>query len=376
MNSRLGIACLFVSALIAMAMAGVGCYKSSTVVNALPSPSPCGSICPDTLFVQTSNVPKAIREYKGVSKNFGALIASATFPTSNISNPDVVYDKVTDTLWFPEANGNAGTNILIWSPTAMLDGKNPSVVVPFPNSEGTAAYDPNHDLLFAAVDTGPDVAVFHNATAMTSSSMPTAVMDMQINDPTAPSPGPRPQEIFYDPGTDRLFASDNGSDVLVFDNFGATAAAAIGPTNIAPSRYITGFFSPDGLAYAPMPSDVLFVGEQRVPGDVIVVSSASTFSGNVSHSQQVTGFSKPGGMQYESVRNLLFVYDTSPVYVLDGALTISGNLNSLLAEGTVKTIFDASGESNEGFGLALITDPIPPSPSPSPSASAAIRIRH
>jgi len=117
------------------------------------------------------------------------------------------------------------------------------------------------------------------------------------------------------------------------------------------------------------PSDELFIGEQRSPGDVVAVKSASTFNGSVSHSQMVRGFSKPGGMQYDNIRNLLFVYDTSPIYVMTDALTISGNLNSLIANGSVRVINDGTSRPNIGFGIALVTSPIPPSPSPSPSAS-------
>lgn len=368
MNPRLGIACLAAFAVTALVVAGVGCSKGYNAGTApVPSPSPSGTVGPDTIYVQNSNQILAIRKYTNAAKANGFVLPAARLDTGSISNPDVVYDPVSDTMWFPEA-GNPNTKILMWTGASTKNDENANVVIPFPNGEGTAAFDPNHHLLFVGIDTGPQVAIFTNPETMTDTATPAATITLNITDPV----GNRPQEMLYDPGTDRLFVSDNGVSVAAFDNFGTnalTATTQANPTPIPADRTMTGLFSPDGLAYAPMPNDVLYVGEQRSPGDVVVIKNASTFSGGISHSQMISGLSKPGGMQYENVRDLLFIYDTSIVYVLKNALTIHGNINSLVANGSAHSIQDGSSIGNEGFGIALVTDPIPPSPSPSPSIS-------
>jgi len=371
MNPRLGIACLAAFAVTAFVVAGVGCSKNAgTGTVPVPSPSPSGTPGPDTIYVQNSNQILAVRRYDNAAKANGFVLPAARLDTGNVSNPDVVYDPVSDTLWFPEAS-SPNTKILMWTAASTKNDENANVVIPFPNGEGTATFDGVHHLLFVGVDTGPTVSVFANPETMTSSATPAATITLNINDPV----GNRPQEMLYDPGTDRLFVSDNGTEVAVFDNFGTNAENAVtsmsNPT-INDDREMTGLFSPDGLAYAPMPSDQLYVGEQRSPGDVVVIKNASTFSGPVSHSQMISGLSKPGGMQFENIRDLLFVYDTSPIYVFKNALTIHGTLNSLIGNGSVHVINDGSAVQNEGFGIALVTSPIPPSPSPSPSAAAVL----
>jgi len=368
MNLRLGIACLAACAVTALVVAGVGCSKGyGTGTVPVPSPSPSGTAGPDTIYVQNSNQILAVRKYTNAAKANGFVLPAARLDTGAISNPDVVYDPVSDTMWFPEA-GAPETKILMWTAASTKNDENANVVIPFPNGEGTAAFDPVHHLLFVGVDTGPTVAVFANPETMTDTATPAATITLSITDPV----GNRPQEMLYDPGSDRLFVSDNGVSVAAFNGFGTNAENAVtsmtNPT-IAADQTMTGFFSPDGLAYAPLPKDQLYVGEQRSPGDVVVIKGASTFNGPISHSQMISGMSKPGGMQYENIRDLLFVYDTSPIYVIKNALTIHGTLNSLIANGSVHVINDGSSVQNEGFGIALVTDPIPPSPSPSPSIS-------
>src|SRR5215469_8150771 len=369
MNPRLGIACLAAFAVTAFVVAGVGCSKyGGTTTVPTPSPSPSGTVGPDTIYVQNSNQILAVRKYQNAAKANGFVLPAARLDTGNLSNPDVVYDPVSDTLWFPEA-GAPDTKILMWTGASTKNDVNADVIIPFPNGEGTAAFDGTHHLLYVGVDTGPQVSVFANPETMGDTATPAATITLTINDSTGT---PRPQEMLYDAGTDRLFVSDNGVSVGVFDNFGAQALNAVTSMtnlNLTANRTLTGLFSPDGLAYAPPPNDQLYVGEQRSPGDVVVIKNASQASGDISHSQMVSGLSKPGGMQYENIRDLLFVYDTSPVYVFKNALTIHGTLNSLISNGSVRTINDGSAVQNEGFGIALVTDPIPPSPSPSPSVS-------
>src|SRR5271166_1075049 len=98
MNSRMGIACLAACSILALAAAACT-HKSSTVVTPTPSPSPSGSPAPDTLYVQESTT-KAIREYQGASTLNGLAVAKNFYPTQDGSWGDVIYNPVSDTLWY------------------------------------------------------------------------------------------------------------------------------------------------------------------------------------------------------------------------------------------------------------------------------------
>lgn len=385
MNFRLGIACLFACALTSLIVASAGCSKNySSVTPPVPSPSPSGVVAPDILYVQTSNA-KIIRQYKGVSKANGLVFASETLPTGDISNGDVVYDPVSDTLWYAEANQSNTNFIELWNGASNDNGKNPTLIN-FPFGEGTASFDPIHHLLFVATTRGPQVSIFANPETMTAGATPAAVITMQISD----GPSPRPQEMLYDPGSDKLYVSDQVTAVSRFDGFGAAALAAVtGHTNptIAPNSYMQGLFSPDGLAYASGANDVLFVGEQASKGDVVAIHGASTWvTGPVGHSQSVTGFSRPGALAFDNNLGLLYVYDTTPIYVITNGITASGQIGTMVNNGTARTMVDGTAFGNVGFGMALdVTTPAPspspspsssPSPSPSPSPSAAAVIHH
>jgi hypothetical protein len=351
MNSRSGIWCLAASALIALAVAACS-HSSSTTPTPTPSPSPSGTEAPDTLYVETQ-AGKEIRQYKGASQINGLTIANAEWPDSDISNGDVIYFPVSGTLWYATAYyGNPKNWIEIWPNAPSETNMNPTLV-PFQYGEGAMCFDPTHNLLFVASQQGPQVSVYTDPEALTASSTPAAVITMNITDVGGATP--RPQEMLYDPGTDRLFASDQVTEVSTFDGFGTAAEAAVtGHTNptITPNRYITGLFAPDGLAYAPLPTDTLFVGEQQATsGFIDVIPNASTFSGSVSHGQEITGFIKPGGMAYDSTaRNLLYVYDSPSIYVIPNAIAAAGKVSSIVG---LHVITDASGTENEGFGLSL-----------------------
>jgi hypothetical protein len=362
MNSRLGLTCLAACALIALAAAGCSHKSSSVVATPTPSPSPSVSPAADTLYVQTSTSgAREIRAYIGASALNGLAVATRTYPTSNSSNGDVIYYAATDSLWFAtaySANFGPDETIETWDSASQDSGMLPNVLVPFQYGEGVESYDSNHHLLFVATESGPQVSVYTNPQTMTASSTPAAIITMQLVDGQDASP--RPQEMLYDPYTDRMFVSDQGTEVAVFDGFGSAAeAAVVGQTNptIPPNRYMTGLFSPDGLAYSHS-SDVLFIGEQQGEGFLDVIHNASTFNGAVGHAQEITGFAKPGGLAYDdTVRNLLFVYDGDqfgggPIYVIPNAITASGAVNSIVG---LHTITDASGSANAGFGLSLDT---------------------
>jgi hypothetical protein len=355
MISRLGIAFLAAFAMAAAIAAGCSKYGSTT---STPSPVPTASVspAPDTIYVQTS-ANKQIRGYRGASTDNGLTFAFLAVPDNDTANGDVIYDPASDTMWYPRAYplatpaGNRNTPIYMWMAASTKTGKNPDVTVPFVNGFGAASYDVNHNLLYVSVVTGPQVSVFASATTMTNASVPGATITLNMTDS---GPGtPRPQEFLYDKTNDRLYVSDAITEVAVFDNFGAAAAAAVtGATNptIAPNRYIQGLVSPDGMAYE-LSNDTLFVGEQSTDNDVIIIANASTFSGPVTHAPKVTGFAKPAGMAYDAVRDLLFVYDTQPIYVIPHPATASGPVGGIVNH---HVISDAS-TTDDGFGFALDT---------------------
>jgi DNA-binding beta-propeller fold protein YncE len=198
----------------------------------------------------------------------------------------------------------------------------------------------------------PTVQVYVNAETMTANATPAATITMQIVDNSSGST-PQPQEMYYDPVNDRMFASDDVTTVAVFDHFGAQAlAAVVGHTNptIAANRYLQGLQSPDGLAYSPK-TDTLFVGDEHNKA-VLVIAGASILNGPVPHPPTITGFNLPGDMAFDEVHGfILFVFDGSQIDVIPNALVASGSLGTLPG---VKIIFDAQTQLS-GFGMALDT---------------------
>src|ERR1700737_1162828 len=87
MNPRLGV-CIFLTCTMVAAFAA-GCNKTTSIAPT-PSPTPIGT-GPDTLYVQDGG-SKTIRVYKHASGLNGIAVASATLPTRDVSNPDVIYN--------------------------------------------------------------------------------------------------------------------------------------------------------------------------------------------------------------------------------------------------------------------------------------------
>jgi len=353
MNSRTGIA--FLAAFAIATMIAAGCSHNSSTPTPTPSPTASVSPAPDTIYVQTDNL-KTIRGYRGASTDNGLVLPFISLPNNDTANGDVVYDPASDTLWYPKAypyatyGPSTNTPIEMWTAASTDNTKGPSVEIPFTNGYGAACFDSLHDLLYVSVVTGPQLSVFANATTLTAASTPSATITLNMVDLGAVTP--RPQEMLYDPINDRLFVSDALTEVAVFDNFGAQAnAAVIGSTNptITANRYIQNLVSPDGLAYSEA-TDTLFVGEQLTHNDVVIIGSASTLNGPVGHAPTITGFQKPGGTAFDPIRGLLFVYDTSPIYVIPNAITASGAIGAVSG---LHTITDDSPIANDGFGIAL-----------------------
>lgn len=354
MNPKLGM--YFTLACIVAAVGAYGCHSSASS-SPTPTPTPVAT-GPDTLYVQTSN---QVRIYLHAAVINGLVTANVVLPTSDASNPDVVYSPTYNVLWYPSAypaqvqGTPAPTPIKIWSNPSGDGGMNPTLQVPYTNGQGTATYDVNHDLLYVANVNGPTIQVYANAHAMTSSSVAASNITLTITDPGVGGT-PRPAEMVYDPVKDRLFVSDQGTVVASFDGFGTAAeAAVIGATNptIGASRELTGLLQPYGMAYSAG-NDILYVAEKRssTPGDVVVVHNASTASGTVAHSQEITNFQAgPGGLTYDGTRDLLFMYDGAVIWVIPAPEVANGNVSAIVNRRTIQD--DAVVLS--GFGLSVDT---------------------
>ncbi|HXW52062.1 MAG TPA: hypothetical protein VEJ41_08735, partial [Candidatus Acidoferrales bacterium] len=340
MNPKLGIC--FALACIIAAGGAYGCH-SSTTATVTPTPTATGT-GPDTLYVQTAqgNTSGQVRIYQHVSTADGFIVAAAVLPTSDISNPDVVFSPVYQVLWYPSAypqpspGMDLSTPIRIWDNPISDGGMNPNVLVPYKNGQGTATYDVNHDLLYVANVNGPTIQVFADAHALTSSSTAAANITLTITDPNVVGT-PRAAEMLYDPTTDRLFVSDLGQVVAAFDSFGTQAATAVADSTnptIPASREMSGLFAPQGMAYSE-PNDVLYVSEHHLVngqtiGRIDVVHNASTASGIVAHNQIINGFtSGPAGMTYDAVRDLLFAYDGAIIWVIPNPENASGAVSNI-----------------------------------------------
>ena len=346
MNPRVG-ACVFAACAAIVVL--VGCNNSpSTTPAVTPTPVTTG---PDTLYVQDGG-SKTIRAYAHASNLNGSAFPSAVYPTSDVSNPDVIFYEPYNILFYPSAypsqtySGVQSTPIRVWTAATSKNGQNPDVMAAYNDGAGTAAYDPVHDLLFVANVDGPKVQVYANAHLMTSGSLPAATVTLVITDAGVVGT-PRPQELYYDALHDRLFASDEGSVVAVFDSLGSTA---LGGGVRAANRQIIGLYSPDGLAYSPA-NDTLYIGE-IARRQIDVIHNASTFNGGTSHTQVINTFvTGPTGMAYDGAHDFLFVYDPLQIWMIPAPAVASGNVNNILNH---HQFFDASTEL-VGFGLSVDT---------------------
>lgn len=354
MNPRQGVCIAAACAAIITTFTGCNNYGSTSTS---PTPTPIPTTGPDTLYVQDAS-SKTVRVYLHASVLNGLAFASATLPTSDPSNPDVIYSSLYNVLFYPSAYPNQtigpplSTPIKIWNAPSTKSGMNPDAQVPYSNGQGTAAYDATHDLLYVANVNGPMLQVYKNAHVLTAGSVPAANITIGITDSGVVGT-PRAQELLYDPVNDRLFVSDEGTVVASFDSFGAAAQAAVtsstNPT-IPASRQILGLSSPDGMAYNPA-NDILFVGEVNRK-QINVIHNASMANGPNGHGQLITNFGTgPTGMAYDGVRDLLFVYDPLVIWVIPAPAVASGNVNNIVNR---RQFFDSASEL-VGFGIAVDT---------------------
>ncbi|HZV78459.1 MAG TPA: hypothetical protein VFF60_02480 [Candidatus Binatus sp.] len=353
MNVRVGYTVLVAVALgIALS---AGCSNSTPSTSPTPTPHVSGSFAPDTLWLQDAT-SKTVRAYRGASAVNGAAVPQVVVNTSDNANPDVVYDPVSDTLWYPNQSVPNTTNnsVMIWTTATTQSGKLPAFTVTNANMdhlEGAAVFDKVHNLLIVAHNNSNTVDVYSMATAMTGASVPAGHVTLNMTDPSAPGT-PRPQEMLYDAVHDILFVADNGTIVAKFPGFGAAAGALSGGTTIAQSMGTAisglGLGNGTGMAYNAG-SDILFVTEISPP-QINIIKAASTFNGATTHSQTLTNFVQPKGLAYDEVRDILFVYD-SDVFIFPNATTASGNQNSWPSR---RVLFDIS-VALSGFGITVDT---------------------
>lgn len=364
MTPRSGITLLL--AFMAFAFFAVGgCSKTTT-----PTPIPVASVSPspfpDTLYVEDTT-SKTVRVYKNASGQNGFAAASAVLNTNSISDDDAVYAPDKDVLWVPlcAAGGCPDTQLPVdvYSAASTLKSGGPTATsAPLPNINGAAAYDDNHDLLYVTVNNAPIVEIYASASTLGTgaNTSPAANATLNIIDPGIQYQGsPRPQELYYDKARDILFASDFGTVVAAFDNFGAQAAAAAAShtnINLNSSTQITSLIQTDGMAYNST-QDILFVvSNQR--GVMTIVSNASTTNGPDTHPQSVTGFANPKGLAYDDVRNILFVYDPGnpnqegQILSFPNATTLSGGQSAWKGR---RGFVDGFVSSLSGFGISVDT---------------------
>ena len=174
----------------------------------------------------------ASRIYQHASTANGFIAAAAVLPTSDISNPDVVFSPLYNVLWYPSAyplpspGPNFSTPVRVWNNPIGEGGQNPNALVHYINGQGTATYDVTHDLLFVANYSGPTLQVYATAHSMTSSSVSAANITLTITDPNVVGT-PRAFELLYDAVHDRLFVSDLRSSRGGIRQFRAQAQTAV-----------------------------------------------------------------------------------------------------------------------------------------------------
>src|SRR6516162_4967482 len=150
MNPRRG-ACVFAACAAIVLLSGCN-NNPSTTPTVTPTPVTTG---PDTLYVQDGGT-KTIRAYAHASNLNGGAFPSAVYPTSDVSNPDVIYYEPHNILFYPSAypsqtyTGQQSTPIRVWKLATTKNGQNPDVMAGFTDGAGTAAYDPVHDYLYVA----------------------------------------------------------------------------------------------------------------------------------------------------------------------------------------------------------------------------------
>jgi hypothetical protein len=361
MNPTRG-ACIVAASAICVAFLLTSCNNNTTTPST--GETACtGVVGPDILYVQDSTT-KEVRMYADASALNGEGCANSVVPTSDGSNPDVVFSPTYRVLWYPSAyptqgySGPQSTPIRIWNSAFVNNGANPNSAAAYTDGQGTATYDSLHDLLYVANVDGPTIQVYANAHLMNSASVPAANITLTIRDGGIAGT-PRPAEMLYDPTKDILYVSDYGTVVATFAAFGAAAESAVAghtsPT-IPATRQIIGLFQPRGMAYSPA-NDILFVGE-RYPlsgaGQVDVIHGASTASGPNSHGQVMYGFTVgPNGMAYDPLRDFLFIYDPPNIWGVPSPEVGTGAVNNIVNR---HEFFDPNvAPGLFGFGLAVDT---------------------
>ena len=290
----------------------------------------------------------AILRFKGATAVTGNVTPTTTISgaSTQLSSPRYIFlDSGNDRLYV--ANTNAG-NILVFNSVSTLIGSvspSPARVISSPSLSAPAdvAVDISRDLLYVADNA--EVAVFTNASTANQST--TAARVIQL--------GFTPSAMLLDPGNDRLFLANAGSNEIdIFD----TASTLTG--SVSPPRALTGsgtqLSQPAGLA---KDGSGRLVVSNASPPSITIYANAATINGSVSpvgaidgSNTQLTG---PGQLALDPTTN------SGELYVADpsgGNVSVFSNLaavNSTINLTPSRNLSGPNTNLNTTKGVALDT---------------------
>jgi autotransporter-associated beta strand protein len=179
------------------------------------------------------------------------------------------------------------------------------------------AVDTSRDLLYVADNA--EVAVFTNAS--TASGSTTAARVIQL--------GFTPSAMLLDPGNDRLFLANAGSNEIdIFDN-ASTLTGSVSPPRTLTSTQLS---QPTGLAKDG--AGRLIVSNASTPS-ITIYLNAATITGNVSPVGEINGsntkLTGPGQLALDPTTNSGELYVADPtggnVSVFSNLSTVNGTIN-------------------------------------------------
>ena len=282
----------------------------------------------------------------------GNLIPAATIQgaATNLARPQaIVLDVAADRLFVADLGGPA---ILIFDSVSTKTGN----VAPTRSIAGGAtnltgpvgvALDQTRNLLYVA--DGPDVLVYSSASTVGGNVAPARTI--------TPSAGFTSGigGIFLDSGADRLFLSDPATPAIaIFDNASAlSSSTAASRTIVGTSTQLT---QPGNLI---VDSSNRLIVSNFSPPRIIIFSNAATTSGNVSPAGTLTStdMTGPNQITLNAGNGDLYVADPfgARVLVFANAATANGNASATRNINGANTGFGAGGTVAGPRGVALDT---------------------
>ena len=180
---------------------------------------------------------------------------------------------------------NGGGNISVYNNASVANGN----IFPDRNILGASTalnrpdgiwYDSSSDRLYISNQSNNSITVYNNASTINGDIAPARTItgaNTGLNSPVG---------LWYDPSSDELYVANYGnSSITVYNN------ASVANGNIAPARTITGtntgLNGPIGLWYDPS-SDELYVANYN-NNSITVYNNASVANGNIAPSRTLTG---------------------------------------------------------------------------------------